>query len=336
MISRLEYIDRLKGFAILLVIMGHFIEKNVIEGNFHPLYSFIYFFHMPLFMFISGYVAIKCLKIELVKFDEIINFIKNKARALILPYFTWGILMPIFFFSYDFHFDLLPRLEELIVQYAGLWFLPTLFLLSLLFLIYRIIGKKVLNFKGGKLLVIFTLFIVVVGLYYIYPIQVLRSVISYFPFYFLGVIVVDYKTVEKIYCNKIAFSLFAIAFLVITVHFNYSEAGLNSKFIKIISSLAAIPTFYYLSRFMKWNAIIDNQIQLWGRNSLVIYVTQFQLLIFFTSKLTLHIPTYTLVLISLIISLIIGYTCILIGNIIKYSPIMDLLLYGRKSKNSIL
>lgn len=52
---RISYIDQLKGIAILLVVLGHVIGYNNCEDSF--LWRFIYSFHMPLFMFISGYVA---------------------------------------------------------------------------------------------------------------------------------------------------------------------------------------------------------------------------------------------------------------------------------------
>lgn len=59
---RLHWLDVVKGIAIILVVMGHvtsnYINDNNIEiaGSFRILHSFIYSFHMPLFMFISGYL----------------------------------------------------------------------------------------------------------------------------------------------------------------------------------------------------------------------------------------------------------------------------------------
>ena len=59
---RISYIDQLKGIAILLVVLGHVIGYNNCEDSF--LWRFIYSFHMPLFMFISGYVAQMTFRIE--------------------------------------------------------------------------------------------------------------------------------------------------------------------------------------------------------------------------------------------------------------------------------
>lgn len=50
--KRLDYIDKLRGFAILLVVMGHLYLPYTTQGNSHPVAEMIYSFHMPLFFFI--------------------------------------------------------------------------------------------------------------------------------------------------------------------------------------------------------------------------------------------------------------------------------------------
>ena len=57
--NRNLYIDLIKGIAIITVIIGHLIQYTSV-GNFNfyenYIYKFIYSFHMPLFMLISGYL----------------------------------------------------------------------------------------------------------------------------------------------------------------------------------------------------------------------------------------------------------------------------------------
>ena len=55
--QRLLYIDALKGFTILLVVLGHVLQVRYDIDNL--LYRYIHSFHMPLFMFLSGYVSYK-------------------------------------------------------------------------------------------------------------------------------------------------------------------------------------------------------------------------------------------------------------------------------------
>lgn len=62
--ARIDYLDRIKGFAIFLVVMGHAIAwqfndfyvayEDPIYDNQFILWRLIYSFHMPLFMFCSG------------------------------------------------------------------------------------------------------------------------------------------------------------------------------------------------------------------------------------------------------------------------------------------
>lgn len=57
MTKRITYLDSLKAILILLVILGHAVQFNTEEYETNPLFQFIYSFHMPLFLFISGYLT---------------------------------------------------------------------------------------------------------------------------------------------------------------------------------------------------------------------------------------------------------------------------------------
>lgn len=62
-IKRNPFLDYTKAFAILLVVVGHCIQygsgQNYLKEELffdNILFKFIYSFHMPLFMLISGYL----------------------------------------------------------------------------------------------------------------------------------------------------------------------------------------------------------------------------------------------------------------------------------------
>lgn len=55
MTKRLEYIDALRGWAIFLVVFGHVLENSGYHSS--HLFSFVYSFHMHIFMVISGFVC---------------------------------------------------------------------------------------------------------------------------------------------------------------------------------------------------------------------------------------------------------------------------------------
>ena len=54
--ERLAYFDNLKGILIILVVIGHLIEPIATSDNLlsRRIVDFIYLFHMPLFIFVSG------------------------------------------------------------------------------------------------------------------------------------------------------------------------------------------------------------------------------------------------------------------------------------------
>ena len=51
------FIDNLKVILIFLVVFGHLIERYIDTNlTLRGLYMFIYTFHMPLFIFVSGFL----------------------------------------------------------------------------------------------------------------------------------------------------------------------------------------------------------------------------------------------------------------------------------------
>src|ERR1035437_9035652 len=86
--KQIEFIDIMKGFAILLVVVGHFYLRNVSPFGYEiPVYNFIYTFHMPLFFFAGGYLAF--ISYKSIHVSEFPKFLLNKFRAILIPYFLW-------------------------------------------------------------------------------------------------------------------------------------------------------------------------------------------------------------------------------------------------------
>lgn len=142
--KRINWVDALKGFGIILVVIGH-------AGCPNWLVRWIYIFHMPLFFLLSGLMA---------KESEYLRggqWIKRKTRSLLWPYLIFGIL--------EFLFDVLKGIvandltrEHLIKKavallysnylfeynYTGvIWFLTCLFVTELIFfLVQRYIQNR--------------------------------------------------------------------------------------------------------------------------------------------------------------------------------------------------
>lgn len=139
--ERYRYIDMSKGFAMLLVILGH-VPTVPIE-----LKKIIYSFHIPIFFFISGYLY------NDVKYNSftIAQFIKSRIKKYIIPYFTigficyflFGVIYPLLInsFNMDYVKNLFKYLLGLIYSFgspsfmvwsAPLWFLTCIFVAELI------------------------------------------------------------------------------------------------------------------------------------------------------------------------------------------------------------
>lgn len=87
--------DILRGFAIVLVVLGHCIQEG--SGEQFKLdtmyfndkvYQFIYSFHMPLFMLISGYFAWDSMEKPRERKEQW-SLLVRRSAALIIPIFAW-------------------------------------------------------------------------------------------------------------------------------------------------------------------------------------------------------------------------------------------------------
>lgn len=77
-VSRRSDIDTIRGFGIILVVLGH------THGLPEPLFRLIYSFHMPLFFILSGYLF-NCEKAHV----DPVGTLFNKFKRLIVPAWFW-------------------------------------------------------------------------------------------------------------------------------------------------------------------------------------------------------------------------------------------------------
>lgn len=121
--------DLLKGFLIILVVLGHAVHfANRSTGMnvwVNPVFNIIYTFHMPLFIFVSGYFFPSSLKRN---FKEVTI---NKFCRLLLPAIVYSICMILFYvlITGDIH----PQAKFLYIQYKTYWYLICVFLLTLIY-----------------------------------------------------------------------------------------------------------------------------------------------------------------------------------------------------------
>lgn len=121
-------IDSIKGFTIILVILGHL----PVSSNFR---HYIYSFHMPLFIFLSGYFFTQ---------KPIKESISKSSKKLLMPFVIYSIIASLFYLSIGDTSLSIHRISAILfpcgiyneypfqsiyVNCIGpIWFLPVLFL----------------------------------------------------------------------------------------------------------------------------------------------------------------------------------------------------------------
>lgn len=137
--ERFMVMDVLKGLAIFLVIWGHCIQQTLSSNHYdEPVFRWIYSFHMPLFMVISGFFAGNVLKSNFKK------LLINKGRQLLLPTVVWCILFDIFERAFlGIQYSLSGKIMGMF------WFLKSLFICFLLFYAGLSWRNPHIKFAGG-------------------------------------------------------------------------------------------------------------------------------------------------------------------------------------------
>ncbi len=125
MTSRIGYIDNLKGFAIILVVLGHLIQYITVPDNYlyDGLWRWIYSFHMQLFVMISGMTA----RTHLLTFNDLKTVVSRRFVQLIIPFIVWTVIFSLSFRDFSF----IPK--AIIDPGVGYWFLWDLFFISIAF-----------------------------------------------------------------------------------------------------------------------------------------------------------------------------------------------------------
>lgn len=89
--TRLTDIDYTRAFAILLVVIGHW-QLAPMSAYWRYVINFIYTFHMPLFLALSGYLFMY----TAVPGRSYLQFLSRKVRRLVVPYLTVSVIVILF------------------------------------------------------------------------------------------------------------------------------------------------------------------------------------------------------------------------------------------------
>jgi peptidoglycan/LPS O-acetylase OafA/YrhL len=338
--NRLGYIDAIRGFAMLLVVYGH---VNFFSFKITPSIGVITeSIQMPIFFFISGYVAFKAN--TQYSFFKVVSKLWDKFKALIIPATLVGLGYTYLILgksAYDFSVE--------IMKY-GYWFSFSLFTMNVIYLLtYWAVQKK------GKVALILTLSAVAVilwGLKYVCVDNVvilslnkticLWHTFTHFPFFVLGVIVSLYRDeYERVVSNNgmintILLVLFIMASImgdqISALNVRLPIGGVHRLIVGFCGSLLTLNvSLFYKSTL---DNLVGRLLQFIGQRSLDIYLLHYFLLpdLTYAARYVDTSSTVVGLAISSAISILIIVFSLCIGNIIRMSPVLASFLLGVKYK----
>ena len=196
--SRNETIDVLKGVLIIFVIIGHALLGSLDENGLRYL---IYSFHMPLFIFISGYLI------------NPTKLLQSKPSRILFKYWhrmgwEWLIALLVYSAYLCIVNDISTKflLKCLILPYYHLWYVPVLMIMISVALLTEHLTKS----KECCLLYYLVLSLFLFGIYsysVTNPISLTEVIghyrLQYFLFFFLGILCRDIKIAARKYKNSV-------------------------------------------------------------------------------------------------------------------------------------
>jgi len=263
--NRVTEIDRAKGFAIFLVVVGHIATDTTPPGNewFSELVYVIYSFHMPFFMYLSGFVMGRTFK-ELNSLSEYGRYVSARFWRLAPAFFLFAIIIlsgKIIASNY-MAVDNLPAgwwqglLDILLVpgqsSAKSLWFVYVLFEFYVLFPILLILS-------GGRTLPI-VLFGLVVHFLPGTPYLMIDWVFEYFVYFAIGIMIAkNYDSIIETFDRYLGLSLFvfflSMSILYIDVHYLVARLVIGCLSIPALHALMRSELFKNSNVLLQWGLL---------------------------------------------------------------------------------
>ena len=225
---KLGFISVANIIGTILVVFGHSytLDYDDITPVMLAIRTFIYYFHMPLFFFISGFLAVYTRGIERKGFGK---YIGSKAAQLLVPYLflTLVFYVPKKMLSHEsisayglFENVFAPRSNI----WGHLWFLPALFFITLIVSLILLAMKK-----AGKNVKTAVNVIAVIGFIalLVFPVKLkwlaVSDICANLVYYFLGTLSVKLLTDKIGFIAKpyVLLPSFAVAVGLSYVRYNY-------------------------------------------------------------------------------------------------------------------
>lgn len=200
--ERVFYFDTLKFFLIYLVLLGHLLQPNRAISYNSEIYSWIYLFHMPLFIIVSGYFSRKKEDVKAFRYELFCLF----ETFVVLHFFSIGFKLIV-----NGHLNL----SDLLVPGFASWYL--LSLICWRFILQYIPNKWQNNYILLLLSFVVSLFAGFIPIGGVFSIQ---RTFSMFPFFLLGFFLKQNNGIDKIRMKPFAACFVIVMFTILIWEIN--------------------------------------------------------------------------------------------------------------------
>jgi peptidoglycan/LPS O-acetylase OafA/YrhL len=338
--NRIQYIDAMRGFAMMVVVLHHVFSYSFKYYKAETVVSsFFITFMLPLFFFISGYIGYKAP--ERWNAGYFISYLKKKAYILWVPS-----LIFLFIYCTVIQRDFVSSFCDSGLCYY--WFNEVLFEMFLVYFIIAFISNKFSNSLFNPLIIAVAIIAVFVLSFCFQTNAItkflnLRGFCRYFQFFALGLLCNKYQDRFKVFITHqtvrsilivLFFALFLFMWRGPFDHKSFIFKMNHDLVIRYAGLLLVVSLFVTHADYFEANGKISRALQYVGVRTLDVYLLH----VFFIPKLYFFKPyfiknDYPFVefIIAVLLASIILALSLALSALIRHSDFLGHALFGAKS-----
>lgn len=339
--KRIKYIDAMRGFTMLLVVFGHVMLTSFNLGGYNSVIgSFFLTFRMPMFFFISGYIAYK--SSDNWNFSFFLKLLKKKAFVQIVPAFLFFTL---FTLSHSHNFQTLSY-QILNYGFGGYWFTFVLFEMFCIYFLASLISKYIKHWIVDILLAICS----ILGILWLITsdregslnnLLCIENLTKYMQFFTFGILCKKYNKQFLALIDNEKIKAIIISVFILGYYFYYDN-NLKNNFsiiysfnhdilIRYAGLLTVLIFFISKKEFFDENNKVSKTLQFIGTRTLDIYLLHYFFIPTIPYITTYIQPTNMMIIqlfLSLTISIMVISVCLICSEIIRTSDILAHWCFG--------
>lgn len=345
--NRMEWLDAMRGFTMILVVAYHTAQFGFCESErLSVSLPFLVLFRMPLFFFVSGFLAYKANWIWTPQ--SFLSLTWKKMKVQVLPALVFLCIFLIFRGKLPFWEGFTQSMQS--PTKGGYWFTWVLLQMFLIYYLTAIAGQKLKSHKPVVVLW-FVTFLAYLSLYlphtlgkwYNTPFMMHSSfyeTLKFMHFFVMGNLVHRYwGRVQQLFDSRWFFpTVTALAVVCCADIFRWHT--MKGELTNIPKSLAmyslmfiVLMCFRCYQKHFSQTTLVGRGLQYIGTRTLDIYLLHFILLPkipMVGEWLDAHQPNFVIdVVLAVSVALVVIAFCLLVSNILRVSPVLKEYLFGR-------